>query len=385
MTSVNANMRAPLCPETTGRSVLHRLAANSRSGATTPRLVRIYLAAAASAYVPVLIAAALQGLPLWDTSVTSVPFLRDWGLAFALLVSFPTLLVLFIDDQRALREALTQVHDDGVIEPKADTNREQFTTDWQRAFATANLWSYLIGGVGGIGLAMLTVRLFCTAREPSWLLPQRMVEPVTVEYAYGISLLYAMVIVYIWRSVTISRFLRAYVAQTNLRLLPLHPDQCGGLRPVGQIGLRNQYVLTTLGINIVLLVLVWVWRQASDETLRPLIILASVAYLVCGPLVFMGPLLPFRDVMLRAKRQWSSEIAALLRAEFSRLRDAIRAGNIEDTDEKVLERLRKFGALIDELPVWPFDPRTLRAFAAAFVVPLALPVLGKVISAALGL
>ena len=382
---MNAKPRVELCPDTKHRSVVHRLAARSRSDATEPRLVLIYLAAAAAAYVPVLVAAALQRLPLWDSSVTRVPFLRDWGLAFALLVSFPMLLVLFVDDDRALRDALTQAQEDGVLEPKVGVDREEFTAAWQRTFATANLWSSVVGVAGGIALAVLTVQLFRAAKEPSWLLPQRVVEPVTVEYAYGIALVYAMVVVYIWRSVTITRFLRGYVAETRLRVLPLHPDQCGGLRPVGQIGLRNQYVLTTLGINIVLLVVVWVWGQASDEGLRPLIVLASAAYLVCGPLVFMGPLLPFRAVMLAAKREWTSEMAGQLRKEFSRLRQELREGTIANSDDKVLERLRAFGVLIDELPVWPFDPRTLRVFATAFLVPIALPLLGKALSKALGL
>jgi hypothetical protein len=44
------------------------------------------------------------------------------------------------------------------------------------------------------------------------------------------------------------------------------------LRPVGQLGLRNQYTLTVLGINIVLLLVIW-WHTP----IRDVMIAASVA------------------------------------------------------------------------------------------------------------
>jgi hypothetical protein len=52
-------------------------------------------------------------------------------------------------------------------------------------------------------------------------------------------------------------------------------------------------------------------------------------------------------------------------------------------DEESIERLRKVGAAIDELPIWPFDPSTLRKFATAYIVPLALPLLGETVRAIL--
>jgi uncharacterized integral membrane protein len=219
----------------------------------------------------------------------------------------------------------------------------------------------------------------------TWIVPVSGVGLVSYSYAFGISLLYAMVIIYVWRCVTISSFLRALVAVAPLRLLPFHPDKCGGLRPVGRLGLRNQYTLTILGLNIVLLILVWVFSQDRDQSVQLVLLLASLAYLTLGPLVFMAPLLPFRDGMLQAKAEWTSQVAGLLRKEFERLRGRITTGEITSTDEAAIDRLRKLGAVIDELPVWPFDAQTLRKFATAYVVPLLLPVLGKVLLLAIGL
>jgi hypothetical protein len=58
------------------------------------------------------------------------------------------------------------------------------------------------------------------------------------------------------------------------------------------------------------------------------------------------------------------------RVELDRLRAKLSSGPISKEDEELIERLRKVGAVIDELPVWPFDAATFTKFAAAYVVPI---------------
>src|SRR6185369_10796526 len=101
--------------------------------------------------------------------------------------------------------------------------------------------------------------------------------------------------------------------------------------------------------------------------------LVALAFLILGPVVFMAPLLPFRRGMLDAKSEWTSEIAHLLRKEFAKLRKKIRKEEITKSDEETIDRLRKVGEVIDDLPVWPFDARTLRKFATAYLIPIGIP------------
>jgi hypothetical protein len=81
--------------------------------------------------------------------------------------------------------------------------------------------------------------------------------------------------------------------------------------------------------------------------------------------------------MQEAKKEWTHEVARVVRVEIERLRVQIRKNEVTKPDEESIERLRKVGAAIDELPIWPFDPSTLRKFATAYIVPLALPLLGE--------
>lgn len=374
---------ASVCPDTTTGSLLHWLVGRRSARAQQLHLTRIYLISAVVAYLPLLVAATWADLPLWhEPQNGKLTFLHDWGLAYGLLVSFPTLLLMFLTDQNILDRSLAQVARDGVI-ALSTSEATSLTETWTPYFRRSNVVSQLVGILCGLGLGLGTMSTYVAAAN-SWIAPDGRIGVVSWAYAYGISLLYAIVIIYVWRSVTVARFLRALVAVTPLRLLPFHPDKCGGLRPVGRLGLRNQYTLSVLGINIVLLVLVWKFEQGMEESVRTILILAVLAYLTLGPLIFMAPLLPFRDGMLRAKEDWSSQVAGLLRRQFALLRDKISSGEITSTDEAAIDRLRKLGSVIDELPVWPFDSQTIRKFATAYVVPLILPLLGKLLLSAIG-
>jgi hypothetical protein len=140
---------------------------------------------------------------------------------------------------------------------------------------------------------------------------------------------------------------------------------------MGRLGLRNQYALTIVGVNVVLFVTVsYVFLQPPHWVVG-LIIAAILAYLTVGPLVFLAPLLPFRKGMLDSKSRMMSEIARRLRAELERVRAKPIMDPITKDDEETVERLRKIGAVIDELPVWPFDAGTLRTFLTAYVIPIA--------------
>jgi len=130
-----------------------------------------------------------------------------------------------------------------------------------------------------------------------------------------------------------------------------------------------------MGINVVLFALTSMLYLAAAPALYLLVGLAVVAYLIVGPVLFIGPLLPFRTGMLRTKSELMSEVAHRLRIELSRIRGELKAGAITRDDEEFIDRLRKIGSVVEELPVWPFDASILRRFLTAYVVPVAGAVL----------
>lgn len=358
--------------DTTAGSVFHRIAyryfTSRASGA--PSSVKICVVAIALTYVPLLIAALMSDLPIARrTPQLHLPFLYDWNVAFMFLVSFPTLMALTIRDEFVLVSSLKQVQTDGVL-MIADDVETTLCSKWSRRFQKLNLAAELTGVAIG---AILAVANYLTYRPQSvgfWVAAHGKLLPVGYVYLWCIFIFYVLVSIYALRNIEISIFLKDLVAHSEISELPFHPDQSGGLRPVGEIGLRNQYGLTVAGLNIVLLIFVSFLYLTVPPALYRLIAAAAIAYIVLGPVVFVGPLLPFRAGMLRTKTLLMSEVAQRLRIELRRLRQQLQSGEITRDDEELVDRLRKLGSVIDQLPVWPFNAGTLRKFLSAYVTPL---------------
>jgi hypothetical protein len=358
--------------DTTAGSALHLvLKLLDRIGVGGYAAAVLYVVAVAATYLPLLIVAWLGPLPM---AVAQAPhrlaFLEDASVMFTFLVSFPCMLILTVTDQRILTRSLNSVRADRTI-TISDADQAALDKRWNRLFRTTNLAAQALGLLVGGAVAYLNYSTFVPAVVGHWIADGgRLLLPLGAVYLYCIFLFYAVAAVYVVRNFAISFLLRDIVAHAQLHMLPLHPDKAGGLQPVGRLGLRNQYALTLFGLNVVVLIVTY---QILERTplLMALIVAAVISYLVLGPLVFMAPLLPFRSGMLRNKAQLMGRVALRLRLELDQLHARLPSGAITADDEALIERLRKIGALINELPVWPFDSATLRKFLTAYVLPIA--------------
>lgn len=361
-----------LALDTTVGSLLHHIFGYSRHsafGRALP-LPAIYIVAAAVTFLPLLVAALMSPLSLTVVTATlRLPFLCDWNVLFMFLVSFPSLVVLTVNDQRVLSSSLHCVESDGTL-TIAEAEVNPLYIRWQRHFRTINYSGQVSGLIVGGVVTYFNYVTYIPASVGHWIAANDSLLPVGFVYLYCIFSFYCLVPIFILRSIAISLLLRDIVANSELRMLPMHPDKSGGLRPMGRLGLRNQYLLTLFGLNIVILVAVSFHYLQVPSTLYGLIAAAIIAYLILGPVVFMAPLLSFRAGMLKAKSELLGEVALRLRVELQRLRTQLKSGQISKQDEELIDRLRKVGSVIDDLPVWPFDAGTLRKFFAAYVIPV---------------
>ncbi len=360
--------------DTTAGSILHQLFYCARRPGPEPEpafpLAAVYIAAALATFLPLLIAALLGPLSLTETSAAlRLPFLYDGNALFMFLVSFPSLVVFIANDQHVLSGALKSVELDGTLTiPETDANR--LCGDWQKRFRAINHAGQILGAIAGAVIAYFNYLTYAPAKVGFWIAENGRLLPVGIVYLYCIFLFYCLIPLLMLRSAGIALLLRDIVKRSDLRMLPLHPDKSGGLRPVGRLGLRNQYLLSIFGLNIVILVAVSFHFLQVSSALYGLIAAAIIAYLILGPAVFAAPLLPFRSKMLATKTELMGEVAQRLRVELQRIRRQLKSGPISKEDEELIDRLRKIGSVIDELPVWPFDAGTLRKFFAAYVIPV---------------
>ena len=242
--------------------------------------------------------------------------------------------------------------------------------EWPKTFRRANLYSQVFGlGVGAI-LSWCTLDVYRGPHAKFWAIPGGNLTASGWVYVYCITLLYALITVYVTRCICITFYLRKLVANAAIRMLPFHPDGCGGLQPVGRLGPCNQYILSILGMNIAVFAAVTTSMLGHARAESSLIAVAVVAYLVLGPTVFLGPLIPFREGMQKTKARLMGEVADRLRIEFERVRTQFKTTSPTEEDIEILERLKKLAEMINELPVWPFDARTLRRFSSAYLAPV---------------
>jgi hypothetical protein len=362
--------------DTTSGSILHRfIGLLDRLGINSAFIpLALYITAVTLTSVPLLIGAAFSP---WPMTVSGgglrIPFLFDAAAQFMVLVSFPCILILTSTDQRVLTRSLNIVQADGTITiEKGD--QEPLAKRWQRLFLITNIAAQSLGLLIGGVIAYFNFKIFSPALMGHWMAHDERLLPVGYVYLYCIVLFYGMVTVYVIRNMVIALLLHDIVAHAHLHMLPMHPDKAGGLQPVGRLGLRNQYALTACGLNIVAamaVIHIFLNGQYNHLQIGLLIGALVVAYLILGPAIFMGPLLPFRQGMLRNKAELMSKVALRLRIKLDDLYARMASGEITAEDEESIQRLRRLDAVIDELPVWPFDAPTLRKFLTAYVLPIA--------------
>lgn len=357
---------------TTRGSLLHFFFAgqNRARNIRKPRPIIAYLTIVAVTYLPLFLFN-LNNIhsELGFTNGYKLPFLADWNVFFMFFISLPLLVAFASTDEHLLITALGRLVKEDILSISVE-DADELCNNWTQRFARTNIIAQLIGLVVGMTLTWANYKVYTPPDVGFWIASNGKLEPSGYIFLYCIFLFYALIPIYVLRSNTIIRFLYALVNKAKIKIIPFHPDHCGGLRPVGSIGLRHQYILSVFGINVLLLVIISITFLSIPSGLYILIVVAITSYLILGPFVFLGPLLPFRGGMLRSKNELMSIVAKRLRVELINIRQIIIDGNLTSDEEELVERLRKIGALIEQLPVWPFDSRTLRRFVTAYVIPI---------------
>lgn len=353
--------------DTTGASMLHIWL---RRGKFRMPSASYYMVALIIMWLPLLLGAALTPTPLLLLSEAQPLRLQnDWNALFLFLLSFPCIFVFCANDQGALSVSLQTVQGDGTVTFTA-VDAKALAILWEERFKWINIAGQVAGLIIGCAVAAINLHVYTAETVGYWIADHGRLLPIGVAFLFCIFFFYGLITLYVFRNIAVAVLFAGIVDRSTLRLLPMHPDKAGGLHPVGQLGLRNQYVLMLLGLNLVLLVTVTVVYLQPPRSLYQLIVTAVVFYFLLGPLVFVAPLLPFRRAMLRTKTELMCEVAKRVRVELHNIRIKIHSGQILKEDEELIDRLRKIAAVIDELPVWPFDAGTLKRFFASYAVPV---------------
>ena len=304
----------------------------------------------------------------------NVPYLRDLNVLFMFLVTLPVLVTLLLSERSLLPSRIAEVERAKVLVIDKDKIAPliEFFDRWRFKYGCVNIISQVAGILIGITIAWANYNALTSGHSPTWQITNGQINPAGWGYlAFQIPVFYFVVSVYLARGVATIIFLNNLVQAPPVSVVvdPFAPDKAGGLRPIGQIGLRNQYVLATGGINLVFMIIVARSLGVSQEMTR-LVIAATLLYVVGGPLMFIGPLLPFRRSMLKKKKKEMKAIGERLRREYDRTIDTLDKEEMPKGQLQSIKELEELRAFVAKTPVWPFDTSTCRKFLAAYILPI---------------
>lgn len=159
---------------------------------------------------------------------------------------------------------------------------------------------------------------------------------------------------------------RIFGADRKIAIEPLHPDGCGGLRPLSTFALKLTAFIGLSGATLVLVERTYLFaHHLAGGVFAIPVHLMAVALVVGGVVFFFAPLMaPHRRMQaakLDALHKVSDRFHNVEYKTLSQLATLKTEGFA--TAAKDLESMRKIYDLVDSFPVWPFDVRIFRYFA----------------------
>jgi hypothetical protein len=154
--------------------------------------------------------------------------------------------------------------------------------------------------------------------------------------------------------------------KASLNINPLHPDRCGGLKPLSTYSLQTAYLVGILGIWVGILEYTFIHQRYIlwFHALVPF-------YMISSMLIFFGPLLAAHKEMDDAKKGLLHRISRQYKIEYEQicLQIDARSDQLNTGSQKLVE-LKNLYDTTDRFPVWPFDVSILRQYILTISTPL---------------
>ncbi len=168
---------------------------------------------------------------------------------------------------------------------------------------------------------------------------------------------------------------RKIANDSQLRIIPTHPDGSGGLLLIGRTSLFFSLFTFAVGVclaGITLSEIVYT-QAANDRFSSNIVTLLCMwcAYLLLGSLLFFMPMLPLRSKMAKAQDDYLVEAEGAYADLAEKTRNQIGQCGL---NRDQVENQTAAGALISsaqEMAIWPYDRKTLLHFASVLGTPVA--------------
>jgi len=157
----------------------------------------------------------------------------------------------------------------------------------------------------------------------------------------------------------------------NLNVQPLHPDNCGGLSPLGEFALRISWAGIIVGFPVLLLMYGNYRNNIPHYQLTN--VMNMVNYILAMTIVFFLPLLGARKSMRQAKIKELNIISEIFQKERKYTLANLNQDKLEKEFEiSKIENLIKLHDIAKSMPVWPFNSSNIVRFLSSVLWPILL-------------
>jgi hypothetical protein len=303
---------------------------------------------------------------LWFSPNTSTPgLLQDFTALAVDFVFNPVLAGLYLWSTEGPTKLFRQLQQSGVFETPNIV--QDYVEKSKPIYSSRFVFSF-------IALTSLLLATSQVAAYQGWV-PWKTIggylylDPVAAYYRAPFWLLSFYTMLFgIFNTIVTIFILRRLFTSKGLRIMPLHPDRCGGMVSITEYTIKIAYGIAAAGLVMSGATIMAIQTSTLDKTYP--VILGNFLYVVFAPLLFFWPLGTAHSAMKEAKDKQLLELAQRFDKIFERSNTLNENDSEIEDNVKKLENIKKLYAMAEEFPIWPFDMGSLQRFITVVSAPL---------------
>jgi hypothetical protein len=297
----------------------------------------------------------------WRNPALALDAARDWPYQVVFLVSLPLQCVYYAWQPRSIQAVYDAFAQRLRLDPAARARAAGLVHPlaWP-------VWQWLALGIG-LWQGVVWVGQLGRMQASTWLTA----HPALLYAAQPLRFLafYTLLLI-VGRLVIVMIGLNRFFGQHPVEIAPLHPDQAGGLRMLGDYVLHNGLLVAIIGLNVSMTAL---RGRLVPEFLTGQYYVELALFCLLAPAVLIVPLWSVHRRMLAARAALLAEIAEQFDQEYHSLLDGLRRNQLQPEAVERLEAVQKIYNITAAAPTWPFNVASLSKFTAAVLLPLLVP------------
>lgn len=337
--------------------------------------------------VPLVICLLTQPSLSQRSASLSMPFLLDFAAYPMNLVVIPLLVTNALKERRTLNQILERCLSGPACSRHLEVIRKKFET----FYGKYNPWSAVVAVLAAIAFTCLWSNKFLNDQYITWhsfgtsLGAERLNAAGYYCAVIMQGLFWFLLVFTVLRSVLHFIIFRhiAKLSAIDVVVIPIHPDGCGGLKEISQIVQLYKPLALSIGLAVAGIYAndMFIFEKSPFDYLNILIIIGFIFFCV---IAFFLPLWPFSNQMRESKHQTLESIADRFQKLWQVEMGKPKEWHYSKTDVDTLRNISSLYQIADQMPVWPYDLKTVRSFMSYVIVPLITIIVSALIRKIIG-